>query len=203
MAKVQLRGTDVARKLTKVVVQRRPDGRLFAGNVEVQHDWRRHLVAKIRGEVYLGPPPRLTDETEELLGISSRCYRLHTCKTCSRDFLGSPSARYCSPECRKPAQMAAAAKQEAQRAEGRREEMARHGFCGCCGKPLRERKRLREVDVRPNYCSNACRQRAYRQRKAGDGAPHPKFVAALEESRARYAKAAMTCKTIAAILRGY
>ena len=32
---------------TKVLVERRPDGRLFAGNVEVQHDGRQHVKGEL------------------------------------------------------------------------------------------------------------------------------------------------------------
>jgi hypothetical protein len=153
---------------TKIFVERRGN-KLFAGNVEVDFDLRHELCAHLFGSRLPSRRPDrpfLTEDTLDLLGISRRCHWVHACKTCGREFLGAPSARYCSAECRKPTQLATAARQEAQRAEWRRQDRERYGYCATCGKSLAERKRLREVGARPNYCSNACRQKAYRQRKA-------------------------------------
>lgn len=42
--------------------------------------------------------------------------------------------------------------------------------CAVCGEPLDETKRKRARAGRvPDYCSPACRQKAYRLRKAGEG----------------------------------
>jgi hypothetical protein len=114
------------------------------------YTWRRH--------------PGVDWETQKLLGLGSRCIYLRDCTTCRRKFLGAPTACYCSEECRHPAKLAAAARQQARYAANRKRYWAREGRCSACGAPMPERKRQRDT-VLNNFCSNACRQKAYRRRK--------------------------------------
>jgi hypothetical protein len=139
---------------TKVLVQRRGK-ELFVDNIKVEFErWDRRRNYR----------PPLYWRSADLLNLSTRCGWVHACKTCRREFLGAPAARYCSPECRKPAQQATAARQQAKRVELRRWSIEHEGLsCRTCGKPLTDRRRARWD--RPNYCSDACRQRSYRQRR--------------------------------------
>jgi hypothetical protein len=133
----------------------------FVGNIELRFD--KSYCARRRRH------PGLDWETRSQLGLGGHCIYLRDCTTCRRKFLGAPTARYCSEECRHPAKLAAAARQQAQWAEMMKQYRARLR-CGTCGEPIPDRKRLRGDPIRDgsSYCSNACRQKAYRRRKQDD-----------------------------------
>jgi hypothetical protein len=116
--------------------------------------------AEVATDGTLGAKVRLTGK------LSSRCVYLKVCTTCRLEFIGSPHARYCSDECRRPAKIAAAARQRARWAEMLKRDHAR-ARCAACSKPISDRQRLRMDPFEPNYCSNACRQKAYRRKRDG------------------------------------
>jgi hypothetical protein len=146
---------------TKVLVEKRGDA-LFAGDVRVEFEPGSTWSSRGR---WVRMRDNLTWETEEQLGISRRCYWLHSCMTCERLFLGAPTARCCSDECRAGAKRVAAVRQQERRAKRRAQDLARHGRCDSCGKPMPDRQRLHDYETRNNFCSGACRQKAYRERK--------------------------------------
>lgn len=74
---------------------------------------------------------------------------MNTCQHCSRPFIGSTRAKWCSSRCRNDAYM------ERRRI---RKEAARHKECVHCGEPFVAQR----VDAK--YCTNMCRQRSYRWR---------------------------------------
>jgi hypothetical protein len=92
---------------------------------------------------------------------SLRTRRSATCAECGASFEGTSRRRYCSPACagrawRRAQRSIALGASEAD-AEGIQRESAR---CLGCGRPLGS-----VSGTRRRYCSSACRQRAYRQRK--------------------------------------
>jgi endogenous inhibitor of DNA gyrase (YacG/DUF329 family) len=86
--------------------------------------------------------------------------RLHKCVRCGAPFVAHASARLCSGECRiafkRASQRRASAKRTIKRDERRAALMIR---CRQCGDPVERASRRQRA-----FCSNACRQAAYRAR---------------------------------------
>ncbi|MBV8402374.1 MAG: hypothetical protein JOZ17_27185 [Acetobacteraceae bacterium] len=121
---------------------------------------------------------RLDRDTAEALGLSGHD-RLHQCVTCGRGFIGFHARKACSDECAKQRTQWHFDREKAKNAERRRlaeeaKAAARAAYSGraaghsrptCeeCFQPIPARKRCSR-----QYCSNACRQSAYRARKSGN-----------------------------------
>jgi endogenous inhibitor of DNA gyrase (YacG/DUF329 family) len=100
----------------------------------------------------------LANEVRNAIGLTAY-HRERRCAACGRRYLGHRSRRYCSDECRKPAKVAAAKKQTESRRTGKHEEWVNYSFtCETCGKKDTWYRKTRR------YCSDACRQMAYRRR---------------------------------------
>jgi hypothetical protein len=86
--------------------------------------------------------------------------RLHRCVGCGAPFIAHPAARLCSPECRtafkRASQRKASSKRTIRRGERRAALRVR---CRQCGEPVERASRRQRA-----FCSNACRQAAYRAR---------------------------------------
>jgi hypothetical protein len=97
------------------------------------------------------------------VGLSSKA-RLHRCVGCGAPFIAPPSARLCSDECRDAGKRESRAREIAKRSQRRNERRAALNVeCRQCGKPVEGPSRSTR-----GYCSNACRQAAYRERAALD-----------------------------------
>jgi predicted nucleic acid-binding Zn ribbon protein len=86
--------------------------------------------------------------------------RLHRCVGCGAPFIAHPAARLCSAECRIAFQRASQRKASAKRSIKRDERRAALRVrCRQCGEPVESASRRQRA-----FCSNACRQAAYRAR---------------------------------------
>jgi hypothetical protein len=91
--------------------------------------------------------------------------RFLCCKVCEGRFIAHQSALYCSPECRKSVAKQAVARYRAKQKANAKwwREREDSWICEGCGDdahvPVRQRKSRR-------FCSDACRQLAYRKRSA-------------------------------------
>jgi hypothetical protein len=128
-----------------VQIERRSDGRLFLGNVEIvpayDRPWRSQALASSTLEALMG---NYSDSQAcgRFLGA-----RLHRCTRCGEPFLGPGNVRICSDVCR--------AKPPRKRP---RLLLRTLRSCGQCGGPMTATRSTR------TFCSNACRQAAYRAR---------------------------------------
>jgi hypothetical protein len=88
--------------------------------------------------------------------------RLHRCGACSAPFIAYASARLCSAECRTASKRASQRKASAKRTIRRDERRAALQVrCRQCGGRIESPSRASRV-----FCSNVCRQAAYRARAA-------------------------------------
>src|SRR4051794_28196496 len=90
----------------------------------------------------------IEDEISFLRAMLVRVCRQERCNWCAEDppLKKYPSQmRFCSPECRKAYYAA-------------RESPPSTGPCECCGEPFERKKSMGRY---ADYCSNACRQKAY------------------------------------------
>src|ERR1700758_2286062 len=124
------------------------DGKLFAGDVRVyiSEDFSWHGTA------------RLFEDTREGLRLWDHA-RLIKCRQCGGKFIGHHAARLCSQEC-----IAAAKKLVQRKAIEKRSKLRswvkEHGDarrCKICDREMYGTRKTRK------YCSNACRQAAYRK----------------------------------------
>jgi hypothetical protein len=99
------------------------------------------------------------DKCCEALGLCSHV-RLHRCAVCQAWFLAHCRAKACSDACKK-VRATAALKRFRRRERKNRERPSAN--CKVCGEPFEPQRSTRL------YCSDACQQKAYRERKA---APH-------------------------------
>lgn len=90
-------------------------------------------------------------EGDGVRGKRTRGEYQHWCDRCGRPFMGALARRYCSDECGQ--------RTRAERRDRTRDRESRR--CVVCGDPFTPPR----ADGR--YCSPACRQKAYRRRKAG------------------------------------
>lgn len=107
----------------------------------------------------------LEDATLKRLGITHppRRVRLHKCVECGAWYLSDWRRNTCSSECRAQRIKKHSIRHTAKWSRLRREWRERcHGSCDKCGAKI-ERQRSRPDKL--VYCSNKCRQAAYRQRK--------------------------------------
>ena len=107
----------------------------------------------------------LTMETIESLGIEHRPHRvrLHQCVECGAWYLSDWRRNTCSDECHAQHIRNHSLRNTAKWSRLRRQWRERyHSTCDKCGAKM-ERQRSRPD--KPVYCSNKCRQAAYRQRK--------------------------------------
>jgi hypothetical protein len=120
------------------------------------------LLRSLKEPLWPRLPRRLpdTDEIRRDLAQAHDLHRYHPtpCLRCGGSFLlRGPGyyARYCSRECQQ-------ADRNGRRAEQREQERQRRDrepiMCAQCGNPVPPERSTRR------YCSDACRQRAYRQR---------------------------------------
>jgi len=123
------------------------DGGIFAGDVRV-------FACTADG--------RLSSETRKALRLYDERLRLHTCRVCSRRFIGHHSRHGCSDECRKVVAQRALEKHRRPRRIKPEPKPARPRLSQCsnCWKQFEYKRDSRD------YCSNACRQAEYRSRKA-------------------------------------
>jgi hypothetical protein len=88
--------------------------------------------------------------------------RLHRCGACSAPFIAYASARLCSAECRTASKRASQRKASAKRTIRLDERRAALQVrCRQCGEPVESPSRASRA-----FCSNVCRQAAYRARAA-------------------------------------
>ena len=114
------------------------------------------------GETYTPYRPRLPRPRPKpyRAPIDSNRYDLQkkVCPHCNAPFLGrgSPwsSPHYCSETCQQAARYL--------RRRAAITEIVRKGSCLCCGAPIAD-----QIRTTRRYCSDKCRQRAYRQRVFG------------------------------------
>jgi len=91
------------------------------------------------------------------VGLDPRS-RLHRCVRCGAPFIAHPAARLCSSECRTASKRASQRKASAKRTIKRDERRAALQVrCRQCGEPVESASRASRA-----FCSNACRQAAYR-----------------------------------------
>src|ERR1700760_1490970 len=169
-----------------IAVTERPDGRLFAGNVEVTigrpKRWSEALWDGVRRR---GPWP-LSEETALALGLAERsthrsccewgefsytsvyrsdgAVRLHRCKVCRGMFIAHYKAGLCSEACVRANREAW---REAHRrpprppskAAQRRDALA-SVQCQVCGQPFAPER------LSAKFCSNRCRQKHHRGMRA-------------------------------------
>ena len=127
-----------------VRIERRSDGRLFLGNVEIvpayDRPWRSHALARSTLDALTGNNSD-SEACARFIGA-----RLHRCTRCGEPFLGPGNLRICSDICRaKPPQ--------------KRPRLLLRTLRSCrqCGGPLTATRSTR------TFCSNACRQKAHRR----------------------------------------
>ncbi len=92
--------------------------------------------------------------------LSGKATRLHRCVGCGAPFIAHPAARLCSAECRTAFKRASQRKASVKRTIWRNERPATLRVrCRQCGEPVEGASRASRA-----FCSNACRQAAYRAR---------------------------------------
>lgn len=138
---------EAAQRRMRIAVDGR-DGRLFAGNVQVTTDYDRRIHEHVR----------------QALSLSAYS-RMHRCAECNAWFIAYRAARLCSAECRKKAQAKRSQKANEKRRESRQywRQRSREEIwikCAHCGEEKEADRRTRR------FCSDPCRQAAYRKRKA-------------------------------------
>jgi hypothetical protein len=125
-------------------IERRSDGRLFLGNVEIvpayDRPWRSQALSVSTLDALTGN--NSASEACRFIGA-----RLHRCNRCGEPFLGPGNLRICSDACR--------AKPPRKRPRLRLRTLR---SCRQCGGALTATRSTRA------FCSNACRQAAYRTR---------------------------------------
>jgi hypothetical protein len=95
------------------------------------------------------------------VGLDARS-RLHSCVRCGARFIAPPAARLCSAECGIASGRASQRKASAKRTIRREERRAALQVpCRQCGEPVESPSRASRA-----FCSNVCRQAAYRARAA-------------------------------------
>jgi predicted nucleic acid-binding Zn ribbon protein len=133
-----------------IPVERRSDGRLFVGNIEIvpayDRPWRSQALSRSTLDA-------LTTDGENKYD-SAACVRffgarLHRCSRCGEPFLGPGNVRICSDACRA-------------QPPRKRPRLRMREVCSClrCGAAMTATRSTRA------FCSNACRQAAYRERRA-------------------------------------
>jgi hypothetical protein len=96
--------------------------------------------------------------------------RLKRCARCAVWFIALAPVRLCSDSCRAAAKREANVKQIAKRTEARqRRRESLQVACQMCGQPVEKPSRSTRA-----FCSNACRQAAYRARGGVPAPPRPK-----------------------------
>jgi hypothetical protein len=160
-----------------IAVTERPDGRLFAGNVEVTigrrpKRWPEAHWHEVRRR---GPWP-LSEETALALGLAERstitsvyrfdgAVRLHRCKICRGMFIAHYSAGLCSEACIKANREAwreahrRSPPRPPSKATQRRAALA-SARCQVCGHPFAPKR------LSARFCSNRCRQKHHRGMRA-------------------------------------
>jgi hypothetical protein len=131
------------------------DGHRYCGNVVVTAS-----STDDRGK------SRLSEETRRGLGMTTRHARLSRCAGCGEFFIGHFSACLCSPECRATRKAKTVAKASAKRSERTLWWRARQDWIRCEYCEMYFNNYLRRSS---RFCSNACRQAAYRARRAPSG----------------------------------
>jgi predicted nucleic acid-binding Zn ribbon protein len=104
-----------------------------------------------------GHPRRLDEECSNALGVCNHA-RLHRCAVCQAWFIAHWRTKVCSDTCNK---VAAAASLKRFRSRERKNRERPTANCKVCGKPFEPQRTTRL------YCSDACQQKAYRERKCG------------------------------------
>jgi endogenous inhibitor of DNA gyrase (YacG/DUF329 family) len=163
--------------VTQCAVEERDDGLYVAGvRIDAEVEAERAEVAATeaarRSHRWSGVPlaERTVWKVDALAAASgsnvpvylSHKARLHRCARCGAPFLAHPSARGCSEECRTAFRRESQRKQIAKRTIKRVERRAALKVeCRQCGKPVDAPSRSTRA-----FCSNACRQAAYRARSS-------------------------------------
>ena len=128
-------------------IERRSDGRLFLGNVEIVPAYDRPWRSQALARPTLDALTMNNSDSEACARFIAA--RLHRCSRCGEPFLGPGNVRICSDACRaKPPQ--------------KRPRLILRTVRSCrqCAGPMTASRSTR------TFCSNPCRQAAYRARRA-------------------------------------
>jgi endogenous inhibitor of DNA gyrase (YacG/DUF329 family) len=113
------------------------------------------LLAKCKAEAKAERPRRVLARPA---GFGFSNYRERNCSRCGRQFFSTGYVDYCSNQCQQADRNERRREQRAQERASRRREP---GKCVVCGTKL-----VDQVRSTLRYCSDACRQQAYRSRAA-------------------------------------